>query len=277
MPPVAPVRSTLAPAICTAGNLCENDVRRPEAVRGDTGPMTVVGSDALASPAGARVIALFGPTGVGKTELAVALAARLRIGGEDPVAVSADALQVYRGLETLTGAAAAAQRRELEHRLLAFVPVTETFSVARYCAPGPRRDRRPARRGPHSAGGGRDRAVPACRARRPRPAARAAARGCASAGRPSWSARVCGPCTPSSRVARPRSAARIDPHDAAACVRALELADMGAAAEPRERSAAVDGPHAPSHPADRPGHGARGAVRAHRGAGGRHGRGRGAG
>ena len=51
------------------------------------------------------MIALFGPTGVGKTAVAIALAQRLRALGEDPVAVSADALQVYAGLETLTGAA----------------------------------------------------------------------------------------------------------------------------------------------------------------------------
>ena len=56
------------------------------------------------------VVALFGPTGVGKTAVAVALAERLRDDGEDPVAVSADALQLYRGLEILTGAPSAAER-----------------------------------------------------------------------------------------------------------------------------------------------------------------------
>lgn len=78
------------------------------------------------------VLALFGPTGVGKTALALAIADRLRARGERPVAVSADALQVYRGLETLTGVASAAQRARLEHRLVSFVPVTETFSAGRY-------------------------------------------------------------------------------------------------------------------------------------------------
>jgi tRNA dimethylallyltransferase len=79
-----------------------------------------------------RVIALFGPTGVGKTDVAVALAHRLRARGESPVAVSADALQVYAGLEILTGVASAAQQRELEHRLVSFVPVDHRFSVAEY-------------------------------------------------------------------------------------------------------------------------------------------------
>jgi len=78
------------------------------------------------------VIALFGPTGVGKTDVALALAERLRAVGEDPVAVSADALQVYAGLEILTGAASAAQRARLEHRLISFLPVTATFSAGQY-------------------------------------------------------------------------------------------------------------------------------------------------
>lgn len=81
-----------------------------------------------------QVIALFGPTGVGKTAVALALARRLRARGEDPVAVSADALQVYAGLDTLTGAAGPAERAQLEHRLLSFVPLQETFSAGRYAA-----------------------------------------------------------------------------------------------------------------------------------------------
>lgn len=78
------------------------------------------------------VIALFGPTAVGKTAVALALADRLRGRGEDPVAVAADALQVYEGLEVLTGAAAREDRRRLEHRLVSFVPVDRTFSAGEY-------------------------------------------------------------------------------------------------------------------------------------------------
>jgi tRNA dimethylallyltransferase len=78
------------------------------------------------------IVALFGPTGVGKTAVAIALAERLRAQGEDPVAVSADALQVYRGLETLTGAATPQQQAQLEHRLLSILPVDATFSAGAY-------------------------------------------------------------------------------------------------------------------------------------------------
>jgi tRNA dimethylallyltransferase len=79
-----------------------------------------------------EVVAIFGPTGVGKTAVAVELADLLRARGEDPVAISADALQVYRGLETLTGVASAAERERLEHRLVSFVDVADTFSAGEF-------------------------------------------------------------------------------------------------------------------------------------------------
>src|SRR6204780_3978998 len=79
-----------------------------------------------------QVIALFGPTGVGKTAVAVALAQLLRAQGRDPVAVSADALQVYMGLELLTGVASPAEQTRLEHRLISFLPVDATFSAGQY-------------------------------------------------------------------------------------------------------------------------------------------------
>jgi len=79
-----------------------------------------------------RIVAIFGPTGVGKTGVAVALAEVLRERGEDPVAISCDALQVYEGLATLTGVASAEEQAKLEHRLVGFVPVSERFSVGDY-------------------------------------------------------------------------------------------------------------------------------------------------
>lgn len=79
-----------------------------------------------------NVLAIFGPTGVGKTGVAIALAEMLRERGEDPVAINCDALQVYEGLEVLTGAATALEQARLEHRLLGFVAVTEDFSIGDY-------------------------------------------------------------------------------------------------------------------------------------------------
>lgn len=76
-----------------------------------------------------KVLAIFGPTGVGKTGVAISVAELLE---EDAVAISADALQVYEGLAVLTGVATAQEQRRLAHRLIEFVPVTQPFSVGDY-------------------------------------------------------------------------------------------------------------------------------------------------
>jgi len=78
------------------------------------------------------IVAIFGPTGIGKTAVAIALAERLRAEGEDPVAVSVDALQRYRGLEILTGAPSAAERARLEHRLVGTLPLSATSSAGEF-------------------------------------------------------------------------------------------------------------------------------------------------
>jgi tRNA dimethylallyltransferase len=69
---------------------------------------------------------------VGKTGVAIELAGLLREGGEDPMAISCDALQVYEGLSVLTGVATAEEQARLEHRLVGFVPVSQPFSVGDY-------------------------------------------------------------------------------------------------------------------------------------------------
>jgi tRNA dimethylallyltransferase len=78
----------------------------------------------------AQVIAIFGPTGIGKTAVAIELGELLR--DEHPVAISADALQVYRGLEILSGVAAPEEQARLEHRLIGLVPATHAFSVGEF-------------------------------------------------------------------------------------------------------------------------------------------------
>ena len=64
--------------------------------------------------------------------MAIEAADLLRERGEDPVAVSCDAIQVYEGLDVISGAASAAERDRLEHRLVGFVPVAEEFSAGRF-------------------------------------------------------------------------------------------------------------------------------------------------
>jgi tRNA dimethylallyltransferase len=64
--------------------------------------------------------------------VAIELAELLRERGEDPVAISCDALQVYEGLSVLTGTASPGEQARLEHRLIGFVPVTRAFNVGDY-------------------------------------------------------------------------------------------------------------------------------------------------
>jgi tRNA dimethylallyltransferase len=77
----------------------------------------------------ARPIAVIGPTGTGKSQLAIDLAERL--GGE---IVNADAMQLYRGMDIGTAKLAPAQRRGISHHQLDVLDVTETATVARYQA-----------------------------------------------------------------------------------------------------------------------------------------------
>ncbi|ORB68874.1 tRNA (adenosine(37)-N6)-dimethylallyltransferase MiaA [Mycolicibacterium tusciae] len=74
-----------------------------------------------------RPIAIVGPTGTGKSELALAVAERL--GGE---IVNADAMQLYRGMDIGTAKLPVAERRGIPHHQLDVLEVTETASVARY-------------------------------------------------------------------------------------------------------------------------------------------------
>jgi len=73
------------------------------------------------------LVAIVGPTGAGKSELALALAESL--GGE---VVSFDALQVYRGLDLGTAKVPPSERRGIPHHLLDEVEADEEFSAAEF-------------------------------------------------------------------------------------------------------------------------------------------------
>jgi tRNA dimethylallyltransferase len=72
---------------------------------------------------------LTGPTAVGKTAVALALAHRF--GAE---IVSADSMQVYRGMDIGTAKPTPAERAAVPHHLIDVVEVSERFDVARYVA-----------------------------------------------------------------------------------------------------------------------------------------------
>ena len=76
-----------------------------------------------------RLVVIVGPTGAGKTRLAIDLARRT--GGE---VVSADSQQVYAGMDIGTGKASAAERAEIPHHLLDVVRPDEEMTAARFAA-----------------------------------------------------------------------------------------------------------------------------------------------
>ena len=78
-----------------------------------------------------RPLALVGPTGTGKSELALRVADRLA--GELPVeVVNADAMQLYRGMDIGTAKLPVSERHGVPHHQLDVLDVTETATVARY-------------------------------------------------------------------------------------------------------------------------------------------------
>jgi len=74
-----------------------------------------------------RLVAVTGPTGTGKSDLAVKLARRLN--GD---VINADAMQLYRGMDIGTAKLPPAGRWGVRHHLLDILDVTETASVAAY-------------------------------------------------------------------------------------------------------------------------------------------------
>jgi tRNA dimethylallyltransferase len=74
-----------------------------------------------------RPLAIIGPTGTGKSQLALEVAERL--GGE---VVNADAMQLYRGMDIGTAKLPVGARRGIPHHQLDVLDVTRTATVARY-------------------------------------------------------------------------------------------------------------------------------------------------
>jgi tRNA dimethylallyltransferase len=78
-----------------------------------------------------RPLAIIGPTGTGKSQLALDLAERM--GGKIAAEiVNADAMQLYRGMDIGTAKLPVAARRGIPHHQLDVLSVTETATVARY-------------------------------------------------------------------------------------------------------------------------------------------------
>lgn len=72
-------------------------------------------------------VAVVGPTASGKTDLAIGIAKKF--GGE---IVSADSMQIYKGMPIATACPTSEQKSEVPHHLVEFLDGSESFSVAEY-------------------------------------------------------------------------------------------------------------------------------------------------
>ena len=79
-----------------------------------------------------RPLAIIGPTGTGKSQLALDVVERLSDDGADAEIVNADAMQLYRGMDIGTAKLPVTERRGIPHYQLDVLSVTETATVARY-------------------------------------------------------------------------------------------------------------------------------------------------
>src|SRR2546427_7628100 len=81
----------------------------------------------MAGHARPRLVVIAGPTGAGKTAVAVALARLLPI-----EVISADSRQVYRGMDAATGKPTAEARRAVIHHLIDIVDPDDRYQAARF-------------------------------------------------------------------------------------------------------------------------------------------------
>lgn len=74
-----------------------------------------------------KVIAVVGPTASGKTALSVEIAKRF-----DGEVISADSMQIYKGMDIATAKPTAEEMQGIKHHLVDFLPAQSLFSVAAY-------------------------------------------------------------------------------------------------------------------------------------------------
>lgn len=83
---------------------------------------------------GPRHLALVGTTATGKSAVALAVARQLAARGEPVELVSADSMQVYRGMDIGTAKPSPSERAEIPHHLVDVADPSEDWSVSRFQA-----------------------------------------------------------------------------------------------------------------------------------------------
>lgn len=73
------------------------------------------------------ILAIIGPTAVGKTKLSIELAKKY-----NAIIINCDAMQVYQGLDIGTAKVTSEEKEGITHELLDFVPVTQNYTIYDY-------------------------------------------------------------------------------------------------------------------------------------------------
>ncbi|MDP2831058.1 MAG: tRNA (adenosine(37)-N6)-dimethylallyltransferase MiaA [Candidatus Omnitrophota bacterium] len=74
-----------------------------------------------------KIIFLLGPTGIGKSAVAVSLAKKI-----NAEIISCDSMQVYRKMDIVTSKATSGQRKKVKHHLLGVIDPQQEYNVAKY-------------------------------------------------------------------------------------------------------------------------------------------------
>ncbi|WP_296648222.1 tRNA (adenosine(37)-N6)-dimethylallyltransferase MiaA [Rhodoluna sp.] len=79
-----------------------------------------------------RLIAVVGPTGAGKSDLAISIAEHLIAGGGKAEIINCDSMQFYRGMDVGTAKLSLEERRGIKHHLLDWLEITDESTAAEF-------------------------------------------------------------------------------------------------------------------------------------------------
>jgi len=74
-----------------------------------------------------KIIFLLGPTGIGKSAVAISLAKKI-----NAEIISCDSMQVYRKMDILTSKVTSGQRKKVKHHLIGMIDPEQEYNVAKY-------------------------------------------------------------------------------------------------------------------------------------------------
>ncbi|MFM6966599.1 MAG: tRNA (adenosine(37)-N6)-dimethylallyltransferase MiaA [Rhodoluna sp.] len=79
-----------------------------------------------------KLIAVVGPTGAGKSALAISIAKRITANGGNAEIINCDSMQFYKGMDVGTAKLSFAEREGIQHHLFDFLEITDESTAAEY-------------------------------------------------------------------------------------------------------------------------------------------------